>query len=90
MALHFMHYGRFRSDQYQLLVYAIAAHKSRGITVSRAVLKTIDREFVSGLRHAAISCVEMLDGCLYFEEPFDHELFNPKSSSHDADTPLIW
>ena len=61
------------------IAYAIAVHKSQGMTVSQAVFNINAKEFAAGLRYVAVSRVKTLTGIL-FEEPFDYQRIQPKTT----------
>ncbi|RFU26990.1 Nucleoside-triphosphate phosphatase, partial [Scytalidium lignicola] len=67
--------------QFPLTVaYAITIHKSQGITVEKAVLNLVEKDFAPGLSYVAVSRVKTLDG-LMFEESFDYNRFKAKETN---------
>ena len=67
-----------RRTQFPLTVaYAITIHKSQGITVEKAVLNLVEKDFAPGLSYVAVSRVKSLNG-LMFEESFDLSRFRTK------------
>ena len=69
-----------RRIQFPLTVaYAITIHKSQGITVEKAVLNLVEKDFVPGLAYVGVSRIKSLNG-LMFEESFDLSRFRSLES----------
>ena len=67
-----------RRIQFPLTVaYAITIHKSQGITVEKAVLNLVEKDFAPGLSYVGVSRVKSLNG-LMLEESFDLSRFRAK------------
>jgi ATP-dependent DNA helicase PIF1 len=59
------------------VAYAITIHKLQGITVEKAVMNLVEKDFALGLAYVAVSRVKSLNG-LMFEESFDLSRFRNK------------
>ena len=59
------------------MAYAITIHKSQGITVEKAVLNLVEKDFAPGLSYVGVSRVKSLNG-LMLEESFDLSRFRAK------------
>ena len=71
----------YQRIQFPLTVaYAITIHKSQGITVDKAVLNLVKKDFTPGLLYVAVSRVKTLDS-LMFEESFDYSRFRANESN---------
>ena len=73
------------------LAYAIAVHKSQGLTLLKAVLNLNQREHCLSLSYVAVSRVKSLAGLL-FEGPFDFDHFKKSYTavSKDRDEDYIF
>ena len=61
------------------VAYTITIHKSQGITVEKAVLNLVEKDFMSGLSYVRVLRVKFLNG-LMLEESFDLSRFQGKES----------
>jgi ATP-dependent exoDNAse (exonuclease V) alpha subunit len=59
------------------VAYAITIHKSQGITVEKAMLNLVEKDFALGLSYVGVSWVKSLNG-LMLEESFDLNRFRAK------------
>jgi ATP-dependent exoDNAse (exonuclease V) alpha subunit len=59
------------------VAYAITIYKSQGITVEKAVLNLVEKDFALGLSYVSVSRVKSLNG-LMLEESFDLSRFRAK------------
>jgi ATP-dependent exoDNAse (exonuclease V) alpha subunit len=67
-----------RRIQFSLTVaYAITIYKSQGITVEKAILNLVEKDFAPGLSYVGVSWVKSLNG-LMLEESFDLSRFMAK------------
>jgi ATP-dependent DNA helicase PIF1 len=62
-----------------MVAYAITIHKSQEITVEKAVLNLVEKDFVPGLAYVGVSRIKSLNG-LMLEESFDLSRFRAKMS----------
>jgi ATP-dependent exoDNAse (exonuclease V) alpha subunit len=59
------------------VAYAITIYKSQGITVEKAILNLVEKDFAPGLSYVGVSWVKSLNG-LMLEESFDLSRFRAK------------